>query len=56
MKIISPAYEDLIMKAKESIFKGKVITAKDYDLDNFKNFIELLTHLMQSTTFGMMEC
>ncbi len=42
IKIIPPAYEDLIIALKESIFEGEVLTNKDYDVDEFKRFIEIL--------------
>lgn len=42
VKIIPPAYEELIIALKESIFEGEIITDQDYSLDDFKKFIESL--------------
>jgi len=42
IKIIPPAYEDLIIALKETIFEGEVVTDRVYDIDDFKKFIESL--------------
>lgn len=42
IKIIPPAFEDLIIALKETIFEGEVLTNKSYDEGEFKKFIESL--------------
>ncbi|MFA4924576.1 MAG: nucleotidyl transferase AbiEii/AbiGii toxin family protein, partial [Ignavibacteriaceae bacterium] len=42
IKIIPPAFEELIISLKETIFEGEVLTDKSYDEGEFKKFIETL--------------
>jgi len=42
IKIIPPAFEDLIIALKETIFEGEVLTNKSYNEGEFKKFIETL--------------
>ena len=42
IKIIPPAFEDLIIALKETIFEGEVLTNKSYNEGEFKKFIESL--------------
>jgi len=42
IKIIPPAFEDLIIALKETIFEGEELLNKSYDEGEFKKFIESL--------------
>lgn len=48
IKLVPPAFEDLIIALKESIFEGEVLTDKIYDVGEFKRFIEnLIMEILQ---------